>query len=113
MPETTIHDLFPTPLWVVDFEEEIYKPINAEIEAGLASLIDHRPEVPSGGTLQTDTDLFEFEEFAEITALIGTSVKAALEFLQIEEEFEITGCWANINPAGGVNTPHTHPNNFE
>lgn len=112
MPETNIHDLFPTPLWVVDFEEEVYVPVNKEIEAGLASFIEHRPIVPPGGTLQTDTDLYEFEEFAEIIALIGTSVKGALEFLGIEELFEITGCWANINPVGGLNTPHTHPNNY-
>jgi uncharacterized protein (TIGR02466 family) len=112
MPESNIHNLFPTPLWVVDFEEEVFAPVNQEIEAGLESLIEHRPEVPLGSTLQTDTDLYEFEEFAEIAALIGTSVQGALHFLNIEEPFEITGCWANINPIGGVNTPHTHPNNY-
>jgi uncharacterized protein (TIGR02466 family) len=112
MPETNIHDLFPTPLWVVDFDEEVFVPVNKEIEAGLASLIEHCPNVPPGGTFQTDTDLYEFEEFAEIIALIGTSVKGALDFLGIEELFEITGCWANINPVGGINTPHTHPNNY-
>ena len=112
MSNSKIHNLFPTPLWIVDFEEEVFTPMNQEIEVGLESLIEHRPTVPPGSTLQTDTDLYEFEEFAEITALIGTSVKGALDFLEIEEPFEITGCWANINPIGSVNTPHTHPNNY-
>ncbi|NKB19497.1 MAG: hypothetical protein GKS01_03030 [Alphaproteobacteria bacterium] len=112
MPESKIHNLFPTPLWVVDFEKDVFTSVNQEIESGLETLIESRPEVPSGGTLQTDTDLYEFEEFAEIAALIGTSVKGALDFLSIKEPFEITGMWANINPVGGVNTPHTHPNNY-
>ena len=44
---------------------------------------------------------------------IKNGAAAVLDFLDIEyEKFEITGCWANINPTGGVNTPHTHPNNF-
>src|SRR3546814_1269937 len=26
--------------------------------------------------------------------------------------FEVTGCWANINPQTGMNPAHMHPNNF-
>jgi hypothetical protein len=38
---------------------------------------------------------------------------AALAFLDLKNrDFDITGCWANINPTGGLNSPHTHPNNF-
>ena len=31
---------------------------------------------------------------------------------RVPSRSEITGCWANINPRGGLNTRHTHPNNF-
>lgn len=113
MAETIVHNLFPTPIWVVDFEPERYEPLNKTIMCDLYSMIGDLPPVDVGGTLQTDTNLHEFDEFAGLTALIVDSSEAALDFLQIEyDNFQITGCWANINPTGGINTPHTHPNNY-
>lgn len=113
MAETIVHNLFPTPIWVVDFEPERYEPLNKTIMRDLYSMIGDLPPVDVGGTLQTDTNLHEFDEFAGLTALIVDSSEAALDFLQIEyDNFQITGCWANINPTGGINTPHTHPNNY-
>ncbi len=45
--------------------------------------------------------------------LVRNAATTALEFLQIEyDDFEITSCWANINPTGGKNSSHTHPNNY-
>ena len=113
MAETIVHNLFPTPVWVVDLEPERYEPLNETIKRHLDAMIGDVPPVDAGGTLQTDNNLHEFDEFAGLTALIVDSSEAALNFLQIEyDNFQITGCWVNINPIGGINTPHTHPNNY-
>jgi uncharacterized protein (TIGR02466 family) len=113
MLETTVYNLFPTPVWVVDLEPEIYEGLNADILHCLDDLSTDRPPVPIGGTLQTDTNLHKFDEFASLTDRILEGTEAVLKFLEVEySNFEITGCWANINPVGGLNTPHTHPNNY-
>jgi uncharacterized protein (TIGR02466 family) len=66
-----------------------------------------------GGTWQTDPVLHERQEFAQFTKLVNQAARAALDFLTIQyNRIEITGCWANINPLGGQNSPHMHPNNF-
>jgi len=113
MPETQIHNLFPTPVWVIDFEPNVHEPLNAHIVRQLDTMLHERPEVGVGGTLQTDNNLHEFDEFADMVVQIQRGVVAVLEFLDVKyDAFEITGCWANINPPGGINTPHTHPNNY-
>ena len=111
--ETEIHNLFPTPLWVVDLEPEQYEPMNKAVMRDLCNMIGDRQPVELGSTLQTDTNLHEYDEFIDLADVISNSAEAVLDFLQIEyENFEITGCWANLNPTGGINTPHTHPNNY-
>jgi uncharacterized protein (TIGR02466 family) len=113
MPETRLHNLFPTPVWVVDFEQNIHEPLNAQIIRHLDAMIEERPAVDIGATLQTDNNMHEFDEFADLVAQLRRGTAAVLEFLEIKyDTFEITGCWANINPTGGINTPHTHPNNY-
>lgn len=113
MPQTSVHNLFPTPVWIVDFEKEVYEPLNAETTRTLEMMIGPRPALGVGATLQTDTNLHEFEEFGALMSHLTAGAEAVLAFLQVEyDNFEITGCWANINPVGGINTPHTHPNNY-
>lgn len=113
MSETAVHNLFSTPVWVIDLEPPVYTALNAELLRNLDEMIEERPSVPLGGTLQTDTDLHTFDEFSGLTEKILGGTEAVLKFLQVNySNFEITGCWANINPVGSVNTPHTHPNNY-
>lgn len=113
MSETAVHDLFSTPVWVVDLEPSVYEALNAGILRNLDEMIEERPSVDIGGTLQTNNDLHTFDEFSDLTEQILEGSEAVLSFLQVDyDNFEITGCWANINPVGGMNTPHTHPNNY-
>lgn len=113
MPKTHLQNLFATPVWVIDFEPAVYQPLNARIIRHLDSLIGMRPAVDVGATLQTDHNIHEFDEFADLVVQINKGTAAVLEFLDIDyKKFEITGCWTNINPKGGVNKPHIHPNNF-
>lgn len=113
MHETTVHNVFPTPIWVVDFDQDTCRPLNDQLARTIDRMIGVRPDLAPGGTLQTDTNLHELEEFADLTMLIADSVSGVIGFLRLAKtDFRFTGCWANINPTGGVNTPHTHPNNY-
>ena len=108
-----VHNLFPTPIWVSDLDAKVHEPMNRAILANLEAMMGERPPVKAGGTLQTDNDLHTFEAFADLTQRITSTVEGVLRFLEIDySDFEITGCWANINPPGGINTPHMHPNNY-
>jgi uncharacterized protein (TIGR02466 family) len=108
-----VKDLFPTPIWVADLDADLARRLNADLRTAIDELIAPRPQIPVGSTWQTTPMLQLHPRFAEFTALVRRAGEAALDFLDVKhKEFEITGLWANINPTGGLNSPHTHPNNF-
>jgi uncharacterized protein (TIGR02466 family) len=113
MSKTLVRDLFPTPIWICDLDTEEYAPLNARLLQSIEAMIAPRPSLAAGGTWQTDPVLHELAEFAEFTTIARKIVKGALDFLRVHyRSFQITGCWANINPLGGLNSSHSHPNNY-
>lgn len=113
MPETEVLSIFPTPVWKVDFEPEIHESLNALILRNLDEMAVERPPARPGATLQTNNNLHTFDEFVPLTECINDASGAALEYLRIDySNFEITGCWVNINPVGSSHPAHTHPNNY-
>ncbi len=111
--KTTVHELFPTPVWVVDLSADVHQPLNRKIIEAVGALAANRPTIRPGETWQTDPYIHRLPQFADVATVIRAGAKGALDFLQVEYgAFEITGCWVNINPKGGLNTRHTHPNNF-
>lgn len=113
LAKTSVQEFFPTPIWIVDLEPEFAKGFNARLMTNIERLTGSRPPVAPGATLQTDPDMQNRPEFAELTTLLRQAVSGGLEFMQIDyREFAITGCWANFNPPGGLNSAHTHPNNY-
>jgi uncharacterized protein (TIGR02466 family) len=111
--KTTVHELFPTPVWVVDLGPDVHGPLNSKIIAAVDALAASRPLIKPGETWQTDPYIHKLPQFTEVAAVIRAGAKGVLDFLQVEyDAFEMTGCWVNINPKGGLNTRHTHPNNF-
>lgn len=111
--DLSVKDLFPTPIWVADLEAKLAARLNAELKATIYALTEPRPPIPFGSTWQTDPMLHQMDQFQEFVGLARSAGLAALRFLDIKHQrFEITGCWANINPPGGLNSAHTHPNNF-
>ncbi|MFO1056580.1 MAG: TIGR02466 family protein [Dongiaceae bacterium] len=108
-----VQELFPTPLWICDLAEQHRARINADLKARIAALIEPRPPIEVGGTWQTDPILHRMPEFAEFAGLVEGAARGAFRFLGISyDSFEITGCWANVNPPGGLNSSHNHPNNY-
>ncbi len=108
-----VKDLFPTPLWIIDLQPDVAARLNESLLVEIHALTADRPQIPIGSTWQTDPTLQNLAQFDEFTAIVRSAVRGALNFLDIQyDTFEITGCWANINPTGSINTSHNHPNNY-
>lgn len=109
----SVQELFPTPLWICDLTEAHHRRLNADLKARIEALIEPRPAIELGSTWQTDPILHRLPEFADFIAIVEGAARGALEFLGLRyDSFEITGCWANVNPQSGLNSSHNHPNNY-
>jgi len=105
--------IFPTLIWKFELAPEARPGVNAKLLGALEKL---RPapgaRVPARGW-QSHHALHTLDELAELMAYINEAVSAVLKFLKIGyDDFEITGCWANLNPPGASHPIHSHPNNF-
>jgi uncharacterized protein (TIGR02466 family) len=110
---TAVRELFPTPLWTIDLEPERAIPFNAQLQLEIDRLLSPRPPIPTGANWQTDPILHTLPQFAEFTALVEKVAAGLVDFLKLTtRDPVVTGCWANVNPPGGLNSAHTHPNNF-
>lgn len=62
---------------------------------------------------QSAQNLHTLESFRGLVAYIQDNTVGILRFLKIGHDgFEITACWATINPTGAAHGVHSHPNNF-
>ena len=78
----------------------------AEIRASAA-------EPSAGENWQSGHALHRRDEFHALVEAIHATTRKVLSFLKIaSDDFEITGCWANVNGIGASHGVHTHPNNF-
>lgn len=111
--KVSVQPIFPTPLWLVDLEEPVARRLNAELKASILALIEPRPAIPRGTNWQTDPVIQKLPQFAEFFSIATKAALGALDFMKVRKgEIEITGAWANVNPPGGLNSAHTHPNNY-
>ena len=70
-------------------------------------------DIPPARSWQSDQNLHEREEFAELFASVLATAKKILKFLHIAyDAVEITGSWANVNALGATHAMHNHPNNY-
>ncbi len=105
--------LFPTYVWVHDLEPEIAARLNRQLAQDLQALTEPLPRIEPGENWQTEQVLHELEQFSEAVEIFKAASKGVSDALEVVyESFAITGCWANMNPAGARHKPHTHPNNF-
>ncbi|SNB63957.1 conserved hypothetical protein [Arboricoccus pini] len=111
--EIGVKECFPTPIWTLDLPPDQAAVMNAGLLNEIERLIEPRPALKPGTNWQTDPILQDLPEFADLKALILTAAGAVGEALKLKSrQFRITGCWANVNPPGGRNSAHTHPNNY-
>jgi uncharacterized protein (TIGR02466 family) len=105
--------LFPTPVWVRQLEPEQAEGINRQAIDLIERLRQETPGINPGDRWQTATDLETKPELQDLISIVNEGAEEALSALRIEHNgFLVTGCWANIKPAGAGHVPHNHPNNY-
>ena len=110
---TNIGRMFPTFVWKAELDPEIHRRISKRIIRRLEQIRRSGPEPAPGAHWQSGHDLHERDEFRELTSCVNQAVSRVLDFQKIAEaKFEITGCWANMNPPNATHGTHSHPNNF-
>lgn len=106
-------NIFPTTIWTFDLPPDISEPLNVQALKDLNELTSPRPALRPGRNWQTDQCLHEYEEFASLIEHFHAASAQVLETLDVEHDgFEITGCWANMNPRNAFHVAHSHANNY-
>ena len=105
--------VFPTLVWQVQLRPALEKDIGAGIRGVLDRTRSELPDLGPGEAWQSPRDLHERPEISALVSCIRRSARSVIQFLKIgSEDFEITGCWANVNAPGASHAVHSHPNNF-
>jgi uncharacterized protein (TIGR02466 family) len=105
--------MFPTVVGTLQLEEEASRAINPAILRGLAEIRTSAGEPSAGENWQSGHALHRRDEFHALVEAIHATTRKVLSFIEIaSDDFEITGCWANVNGIGASHGVHTHPNNF-
>src|SRR5690349_15562526 len=109
-----LQQIFATPVWIVDLADDYAAALNARLIANIEALMNPLPPLTPGRTnWQTDPALHRLPQFAELIALFEEGGRGAADYLKLKSrDMVVTGCWANVNPPGGHNPAHQHPNNF-
>jgi uncharacterized protein (TIGR02466 family) len=105
--------MFPTVVWTLQLEEEASRALNPAILRGLAEIRTSAGEPSAGENWQSGHALHRRDEFHALVEAIQATTRKVLSFREIaSDDFEITGCWANVNGIGASHGVHSHPNNF-
>ena len=105
--------MFPTVLWTLQLDEEATGAINPGILRRVAEIRASAAEPSAGENWQSGHTLHRRDEFHALVEAIQATTQKVLSSLEIvSDDFEITGCWANVNGIGASHGVHTHPNNF-
>jgi uncharacterized protein (TIGR02466 family) len=109
-----IQQIFATPVWIVDLAPDYAAALNARLLKEIEALTGPLPPLAGSRTnWQTDPNLHRLPQFGEIVSLFEQAGHAAAEYLKLRSrDLAVTGCWANVNPPGGHNPSHSHPNNY-
>ena len=73
-----VHELFPTPLWVVDFDQGTSDRLNRDLLQRIHAITEPKSPLGVGGSWQTDPTLHKRPEFDELLQLIRKFAKDAL-----------------------------------
>ena len=113
MAGADVLSLFPTLVWKIQLKSDQCEKINAQLGEALRSLRRGSSEPAADQGWQSTRALHELAECSGLVTCIDHAVDGVLRFLKVGyDDFQITGCWANVNMQGASHRLHNHPNNF-
>lgn len=101
---------FPTPTYVFDIGNAI--ELNSILEKNIIewSEKDKGVKKTNNAGWHSTTDMHTKEEYKPLVNILYEAQRQIFQKELLEGEPILGNMWANINPKGGSNTAHTHPN---
>jgi uncharacterized protein (TIGR02466 family) len=100
---------FPTPIYIADIE---HPTLNQELERDIVAWSKQDKGITRTNVQgwHSTTDMHERPEFKKLVNMLYDCQKTVYEQEYYESEPFLGNMWANINPPGGSNRAHQHPN---
>ena len=101
--------LFPTPVYIADIK---HPTLNQELERDIVAWSKQDKGIVRTNVQgwHSTTNMHERPEFKKLVNMLYDCQKTVYEQEYYESEPVLGNMWANINPPGGMNMPHLHPN---
>jgi len=103
--------LFPTPIYIADIK---HPTLNQELERDILAWYN-KGEGITRTNIQgwhSTTNMAELPEYKKLVDMLYACQKTIYEQEHLDSEPVLGNMWANINPPGGMNRAHQHPNSL-
>ena len=103
--------LFPTPVYIADIK---HPTLNQELERDIVAWSKQDKGIVRTNVQgwHSTTNMHERPEFKKLVNMLYDCQKTVYEQEYYENEPVLGNMWANINPPGGSNRAHQHPNSL-
>jgi len=103
--------LFPTPVYIADIK---HPTLNQELERDIVAWSKQDKGIVRTNVQgwHSKTNMHERPEFKKLVNMLYDCQKTVYEQEYYESEPVLGNMWANINPPGGSNRAHQHPNSL-
>ena len=102
---------FPTPIYIADID---HPTLNQELERDIMAWANKDKGITRTNIQgwHSTTDMHEKPEYQKLVSMLYDCQKTVYEQEHYESEPFLGNMWANINPPGGSNRAHQHPNSL-
>ena len=100
---------FPTPVYIADIE---HPTLNQELERDIVAWSKKDKGVTRTNVQgwHSHTTMQDMPEYAKLVSMLYEAQKTIYDQEHLDSEPFLGNMWANINPPGGYNRAHLHPN---
>jgi len=102
---------FPTPIYIADIK---HSTLNQELERDILAWSNKDKGITRTNIQgwHSDTNMNELPEYAKLVDMLYSAQRTIYDQEYYESEPFLGNMWANINPPGGSNRAHIHPNSL-
>ena len=102
---------FPTPIYIADIK---HPTLNQELERDIITWSNKDKGITRTNIQgwHSTTDMHEKPEYQKLVSMLYDCQKTIYDQEHYESEPFLGNMWANINPPGGSNRAHQHPNSL-
>ena len=103
--------LFPTPIYIADIE---HPTLNQELERDIVAWSKQDKGITRTNVQgwHSTTNMHELPQFKKLVDMLYECQRTVYQQEHYESEPFLGNMWANINPPGGMNRAHQHPNSL-